>query len=116
MAAWVCLLVDPRGEIPRPAGNAVGVPTPHDFASLVDRLPGRLQGQLVGLGLTAPSAIAAIGAGVHEELVFRLALIAGLVAVMRPLGHRIAVLFAIAGSSVLFAAAHHVGAQGEAWT
>jgi hypothetical protein len=83
---------------------------------IVDRLLGRLSGQLLGLGITAPSAISALGAGVHEELVFRLALIAGLVAVMRPLGHRIAVLFAVAGSSVLFAAAHHVGAQGEAWT
>ncbi len=28
--------LDPTGEAPRPAGRAVGVPTPHDFASLVD--------------------------------------------------------------------------------
>jgi hypothetical protein len=75
--------------------------------------------RLLGLGLTAPSVISALGAGVHEELVFRLALIAGLLAVFAPaghlLGHRLAVALAIAASSVLFAAAHHLGAHGEPW-
>ena len=71
--------------------------------------------RLLGLGLGAPSLISAIGAGVHEELVFRLALIAGLIALARPLDHRFAVAFAIAGSSLLFAAAHHLGAHGEPW-
>lgn len=76
--------------------------------------------RLLGLGLTAPSVISALGAGVHEELVFRLLLIAGLVALARTadrlIGPRVAVVLAIAGSSVLFAAAHHVGAHGEPWT
>jgi len=76
--------------------------------------------RLLGLGLTAPSAISALGAGVHEELVFRLALIAGLLAVLRPadplIGRRLAVTLAIAASSVLFAAAHHLGRHGEPWT
>jgi len=27
--------IDPTGEYPRPAGKAVGVPTPRDFASLI---------------------------------------------------------------------------------
>jgi hypothetical protein len=71
--------------------------------------------RLFGLGLGA-SVISALGAGVHEELVFRLALIAGLIALVRPLDHRFAVAFAIAGSSLLFAAAHHLGAHGEPWT
>jgi CAAX prenyl protease-like protein len=80
--------------------------------------------RLLGLGLTAPldlwpSVISAIGAGVHEELVFRLALIAGLVALARPvaprIGHRLTVGFAIVASSALFAAAHHVGSHGEPW-
>jgi len=31
-------LVDPTGAVPRPAGKAVGVPTPLDSASLIDRL------------------------------------------------------------------------------
>jgi hypothetical protein len=83
---------------------------------IVDRLPG----QLFGLGLTAPSVISAIGAGVHEELVFRLALIAGLLAIARPvearLGRRITVVLAVAASSLAFAAAHHLGAHGEPWT
>jgi len=91
------------------------------FVSLIiDRLCGRLFGQLfdhlLGLGLTAPSVISALGAGVHEELVFRLGLIAGLIALARPLGHRLAVGLAIAASSVLFAAAHHLGVHGEPWT
>lgn len=83
---------------------------------IVDRLPGRL----FGLGLTAPSVISALGAGVHEELVFRLALIAGLIALAQPLarlsGHRITVVFAVVASSLVFAAAHHIGAHGEPWT
>jgi len=72
--------------------------------------------RLLGLGLTVPSVISALGAGVHEELVFRLALIAALVVVARPLGDRLAVAVAIAVSSLVFAAAHHVGAHGEPWT
>ncbi len=76
--------------------------------------------RLLGLGLTLPSVISAIGAGVHEELVFRLALIAGLIALGRraggPFGGRLAVALAIAASSLVFAAAHHVGRLGEPWT
>jgi hypothetical protein len=72
--------------------------------------------RLFGLGLTAPSVISALGAGVHEELVFRLGLIAGLVALARPLGHGLAIGLAIVASSVLFAAAHHLGVHGEPWT
>ena len=76
--------------------------------------------RMLGLGLTVPSVISAIGAGVHEELVFRLALIAGLVALARdlggPIGGRRAVALAIAVSALVFAAAHHVGRLGEPWT
>jgi hypothetical protein len=74
--------------------------------------------RMLGLGLTVPSVISAIGAGVHEELVFRLALIAGLVALVRRLagglGGRLTI--AIAVSSLVFAAAHHAGRLGEPWT
>jgi hypothetical protein len=87
---------------------------------IVDRLVLRLPGHLFGLGLTGSSMISALGAGVHEELVFRLALIAGLIALARPvarlLGQRITVVLAVAASSLVFAAAHHVGAHGEPWT
>ncbi len=74
--------------------------------------------RLLGLGLTGSSVVSALGAGVHEELVFRLGLMTGLVAVLArtALDRRIALVLAIAGSSVLFAAAHHVGAHGESWS
>jgi hypothetical protein len=77
---------------------------------IIDRLLG------LGVGLTMPSVISALGAGVHEELVFRLGLIAGLVALARPLGHRAGVVIAVVLSSLAFAAAHHLGAHGEPWT
>jgi Type II CAAX prenyl endopeptidase Rce1-like len=77
---------------------------------IIDRLLG------LGVGLTMPSVISALGAGVHEELVFRLGLIAGLVVLARPLGHRAGVVIAIVLSSLAFAAAHHLGAHGEPWT
>ena len=89
---------------------------------IIDRLLGRLFGDLFGhllaIGLSLPSAISAVGAGVHEELVFRLGLIAGLLALSRSLsiGHRLHVALAIAVSSLAFAAAHHLGAHGEPWT
>ena len=77
--------------------------------------------RLLGLGLGGGAAIDALGAGVHEELVFRLALLGGLVALAegapalaaRP---RLALALAFAASSIAFAAAHHVGAYGEPWT
>jgi hypothetical protein len=77
--------------------------------------------RVLGLGLTGASVIDAFGAGVHEELVFRLALFGGLVALAagapslagRP---RLAVACALAASSVAFAAAHHIGPYGEPWT
>jgi hypothetical protein len=76
--------------------------------------------RMLGLGLTVPSVISAIGAGVHEELVFRLALIAGLIALLRALGRppggRLTIALAIAVSALVFAAAHHVGRLGEPWT
>jgi hypothetical protein len=71
---------------------------------------------ILGLGAGA-HIVSALGAGVHEEIVFRLGLMAGIVAVLsRAVDRRIAVAIALVGSSVLFAAAHHVGAQGEPFT
>jgi membrane protease YdiL (CAAX protease family) len=86
------------------------------LGALVSLIVDHLLGRWLGLGVTAPSVIAAIGAGVHEELVFRLALIAGVVAIARPAGRHLAVAIAIAASSLVFAAAHHAGAHGEPWT
>jgi hypothetical protein len=75
--------------------------------------------RVLGLGLSSASVIAALGAGVHEELGFRLALLGGLVALAEgALAHRprLAVAVAVVLSSLAFAAAHHVGAHGEPWT
>ena len=73
--------------------------------------------KLLGLGLGG-SIVSALGAGVHEELVFRLGLMAGIVALLGRSGleRRFALVVALAISCVVFAAAHHLGAHGEAWT
>lgn len=71
--------------------------------------------RLLGLGLTGSSLVSALGAGVHEELVFRLGLFAVLVGALRGCG-RLSVVIALVISSLVFAAAHHVGAYGEPYT
>lgn len=72
--------------------------------------------KILGLGAGA-SIVSAFGAGVHEELVFRLGLMAGMVALLsRVIGTRAGVALALVGSSLLFAAAHHIGAHGEVFT
>ena len=74
--------------------------------------------RLLGLGITGASIVSALGAGVHEELVFRLGVMTGLVAVLRrtELSPRVSFAIALAGSAVVFAAAHHAGAHGEPFT
>ncbi len=74
--------------------------------------------RLLGLGLDLGEAINAAGAGVHEELVFRLFLCGGLIAVLSRtrLSRRLIVTVALIVSSVLFSAAHHVGSYGEPFT
>lgn len=60
--------------------------------------------------------VLSVGAGVHEELVFRLGILSALTAAFRGLlGVRrwLAVCLAITFSSLLFSAAHHVGPLGE---
>ncbi len=73
--------------------------------------------KLLGLGL-GDSLVSAIGAGVHEELVFRLGAMAGLVALLARAGvdRRLSILVALVASCVVFAAAHHLGTHGEPWT
>ncbi len=60
------------------------------------------------------AVVSALGAGVHEELVFRLGLVTALVALAR--GRRGAFAIALVVSSLVFAAAHHVGTLGEPFT
>lgn len=61
--------------------------------------------------------ILSVGAGVYEELVFRLGLLSGSAALLRLIGapHGLAVGVAFLLSSALFSAAHHIGANGDAW-
>jgi hypothetical protein len=75
-------------------------------------------GKLFGLGLGLGSIIDAAGAGVHEELVFRLALFGGLLALMSRLqiDRRFGVTFALVVSAIVFSWAHHIGAHGEPFT
>jgi hypothetical protein len=73
---------------------------------------------LAGLGTAAQGVVLSLGAGVHEELVFRLGLFSGGAALlclfgMRP---RLGILLACIASAALFSAAHHVGTSGDAWS
>ncbi|HEU4726238.1 MAG TPA: CPBP family glutamic-type intramembrane protease [Kofleriaceae bacterium] len=90
------------------------------LGALVSLIVDRLLGLGLGLEVTAPSLVSALGAGVHEELVFRLGLIAGVIALAELIGpasgRPIRVALAIAASSLIFAAAHHAGPHGEPWT
>lgn len=74
--------------------------------------------RLLGLGLDLGEAINAAGAGVHEELVFRLLLCGGLIAALSRtrLSRRVIVILALTLSSVAFSAAHHLGPYGEPFT
>jgi hypothetical protein len=75
--------------------------------------------KLLGLGLgglTRTAVVSALGAGVHEEIVFRLGLFAGLTSLLENRQQRFAMPVALVVSSIAFAAAHHIGAHGEAFT
>jgi hypothetical protein len=66
---------------------------------------------------TAPLAqvLSFVGAGIYEEVLFRLGLFAGLCGLLRVAGlpKLVAVVLAAAASALAFAAAHHVGPYGE---
>jgi Type II CAAX prenyl endopeptidase Rce1-like len=72
----------------------------------------------LGMAIGGATIVSALGAGVHEELVFRLGLMAGMVTFLRGGGtdRRIAVVLALLFSAPLFALAHHAGANGEPFT
>lgn len=70
--------------------------------------------RLLGLGLSPGELVSALGAGVHEELVFRLGLLCGLVAMFRQT--KLGLVAAIVISSVVFSLTHHLGIYGEPFT
>lgn len=77
----------------------------------------QLLGLGVQLGASGSAVVAALGAGVHEELVFRLGMFLGGAALLRHVGTapRMAWAIAFAVSALAFAAAHHLGAGGDPW-
>ena len=63
--------------------------------------------------------VMSVGAGLYEELAFRLFLMGGLFAAMHKIGglHRVlSAVVAVVVSSLIFSAVHHVGNMGEAFT
>lgn len=72
----------------------------------------------LGMAIGGATVVSALGAGVHEELVFRLGLMAGMVTFLRGGGtdRRIAIVIALLFSAPLFALAHHAGTNGEPFT
>jgi hypothetical protein len=84
-----------------------------NFGPIVDGLGIRFQITVQ----TAPLAqvLTYIGAGIYEEVLFRLGLFAGFCALLRAVGlpWLIAVTLAAMTASLAFAAAHHIGPYGE---
>lgn len=77
--------------------------------------------KVMGLGADTGGPLRSIllsfGAGVHEELVFRLGLFSGGAALLRLIGmpHRAAVAIAFVVSSIVFSVVHHLGPLGDPW-
>lgn len=75
----------------------------------------------LGMALTLGSAVDAAGAGVYEELAFRLVLFGGLVWLLTKTAfyvHRpkLALALALCASAAVFSAVHHLGPYGEPYT
>jgi hypothetical protein len=84
-----------------------------NFGPIMDGLGIKLQVTV----RTAPAAqvLTFVGAGIYEEVLFRLALFGGLVLILRTVGIPWVAAWALAAlaAAVAFAAAHHVGPYGE---
>jgi hypothetical protein len=67
------------------------------------------------IGELGEAVVISLGAGVHEEIVFRLGLMAGGAAVLKwtGTGHTLAVILALLGSACVFSLAHHIGPHGD---
>lgn len=83
------------------------------LAPLLDNLGVRLQ--VTSSPAVVGQIITYVGAGIYEELLFRLLLYSGMLILLRWLRVSLlfAVIFAAATSSALFSAAHHIGPYGE---
>jgi membrane protease YdiL (CAAX protease family) len=84
---------------------------------ILDTLPGALSlAQLSGLPMSE-AIVLSLGAGIYEELVFRVLLVGGLFAALRGagLGENQAGAIAIVASSLVFSGFHYIGPYGDAW-
>jgi membrane protease YdiL (CAAX protease family) len=70
---------------------------------------------VVSMGERVKEAVGFLGAGIYEELLFRLILLSLLAWAFRHAGatSRVSLILAVVVGSLLFAAAHHVGPYGE---
>jgi hypothetical protein len=84
-----------------------------NFGSIIDLMGIKLQ----MAGQTAPMSriLTFIGAGIYEEVLFRLGLFVGLYALLRTirLPAIVALILAAAAGAITFAVAHHIGPYGE---
>jgi hypothetical protein len=89
------------------------------FRSHVDRMAHESHsGILLSQAATLPTVISYVGAGVYEEVLFRLCLIPIVYGFLRALlvPRRAAVLMAVVATSLLFSAAHYVGPAADTFT
>jgi hypothetical protein len=105
-----------RRFLPMVAESTVYALTLGSVIILVMRRVLHIEPALATGGLTG--VVLSFGAGVHEELVFRLGVCAGGAALLRLLGarHALAVVIAFVVSSALFSVAHHIGPMGDPWS
>jgi membrane protease YdiL (CAAX protease family) len=77
----------------------------------------RALGDVLGLGVGA-SIASALGAGIYEELIFRVLVLGAALQLLFALGlgRREAAVLAVVIAAFAFAAAHHLGAAGEPFT
>jgi hypothetical protein len=103
-----------RGIVPLVAESALYAIT---LGTLIVLIMQKLLGLelAIRLGATGQAIVISLGAGVHEELIFRLGAMAGGMAVLSRVGidSRIAMLVALFGSAILFSGAHHIGTHGD---
>jgi len=72
---------------------------------------------VMALGRIGEAIVTSMGAGVHEELVFRVGMMAGIASILMylKLGRGVAIVIALAVSSLVFSGVHHIGPLGDDW-
>jgi membrane protease YdiL (CAAX protease family) len=91
-----------------------GVCTASDLTQQVSSIAVALTGSQTA---TLARAVGFVGAGIYEEVLFRLLLLPATVAVLKhsPLSKTWVMPVAVLATSLIFSAAHHAGPSGEPW-